>query len=81
MVTRTGIDFIKEHPPSSRRAASAHRALALDGFDSRDSIYEKSPSPFGEELFFMVKQNLLHPNFLHGWQQTHPSERMYPCHL
>ena len=53
MVKRTGIDFIKEHPPSSRRVASAHRALAFDGFDSRD---------------FMVKQNLLHPNFLHGWQ-------------
>lgn len=43
MVTRTGIDFIKEHPPSSRRAASAHRALASDGFDSRDFMYEKSP--------------------------------------
>ncbi len=29
MVTRTGIDQIKERPPSSRRAASAHRALAF----------------------------------------------------
>ncbi len=34
MVTRTGIDKIKEHPPSSRRVASAHRALAFDRFDS-----------------------------------------------
>ena len=57
MVTRTGIDFIKEHPPSSRRAANAHRALALDGFDSRDSIYEKSPSPFGEELRLSKKSS------------------------
>ena len=29
MVTRTGIDQIKEHPPSSRRVASAHWALAF----------------------------------------------------
>ena len=29
MVARTGIDQIKEHPPSSRRVASAHRALAF----------------------------------------------------
>ena len=43
MVTRTGIDFTKVRPPSSRRAANAHRAFALDGFDSRDSMYEKSP--------------------------------------
>ena len=61
MVKRTGIDFIKEHPPSSRRAANAHRAFALDGFDSRDSIYEKSPSPFGEELFFMVTRTGIEP--------------------
>ena len=43
MVTRTGIDFIKEHPPSSRRAANAHRAFALDGFDSHCSRHEKNP--------------------------------------
>ena len=46
MVTRTGIDKIKERPPSSRRAASAHRALASDGFDSLLRFgMKESPSP------------------------------------
>ena len=69
MVTRTGIDEIREHPPSSRRVASAHRALAFDGFDSYHSKQEKrSPSLCAKGIFFLVKQNLPHPNFLHGWQ-------------
>ncbi len=69
MVTRTGIDQIKERPPSSRRAASAHRALAfrLVRFP-RCQDHEKIPDADASGIFFMVKQNLPHPNFLHGWQ-------------
>ena len=51
MVTRTGIDKIKERPPSSRRAASAHRALAFDRFDSLRIKHEKSSPAFAGELF------------------------------
>ena len=34
MLTRTGIEKNKERPTAGRRAASAHRALAFDRFDS-----------------------------------------------
>ena len=43
LVTRTGIDEIREHPPSSRRVASAHRALASDGFDSHTIHSRQKP--------------------------------------
>ena len=61
MVKRTGIDFIKEHPPSSRRAANAHRALALDGFDSFASDTKKNSSHLSEELCFMVTRTGIEP--------------------
>ena len=61
MVKRTGIDFIKEHPPSSRRAASAHRALALDGFDSFASDTKKNSPHLSEELCFMVTRTGIEP--------------------
>ena len=51
MVTRTGIDKIKERPPSSRRAASAHRALAFGRFDFLRIKHEKSPPLFAGEIF------------------------------
>ena len=51
MVTRTGIDKIKERPPSSRRAASAHRALAFDRFESLRIKHEKSSLAFSEGAF------------------------------
>ena len=62
MVTRTGIDNIKEHPPSSRRAASAHQALAFDGFDSLFAFrYEREPLTKGEGLSFMVTRTGIEP--------------------
>ena len=29
---------------------------------------KKQPAAIAASCIFMVKQNLLHPNFLHGWQ-------------
>ena len=45
----TGLDSIMELPPSSRRQANAHRALAFDGFESFDRQKEKR-HPFGCSL-------------------------------
>ena len=62
MVTRTGIDQIKERPPSSRRAASAHRALAfrLVRFP-RCQDHEKIPDADASGIFFMVTRTGIEP--------------------
>ena len=61
MVTRTGIEKNKEYPPSSRRVASAHRALASDGFDSLGIRNEREPLTKGEGLSFMVTRTGIEP--------------------
>ena len=61
MVTRTGIDKIKERPPSSRRAASAHRALAFGRFDFLRIKHEKISPGFCGGDFFMVTRTGIEP--------------------
>ena len=61
MVTRTGIDKIKERPTAGRRAASAHRALAFDRFDSLRIKHENSSPAKRGGAFFMVTRTGLEP--------------------
>ena len=49
-------------PETVHRTVSFDRSIPVR-FDTM-----KNPSCFCRRGFLMVKQNLLHPNFLHGWQ-------------
>ena len=53
---------VEPSPETVHRTVSFHRSIPV-----RLSGMKKARSS-RNELHFMVKQNLLHPNFLHGWQ-------------
>lgn len=47
---------------------TVHRTVSLNHSIPALPEYEKIPDADASGIFFMVKQNLPHPNFLHGWQ-------------
>ena len=64
----TSPDLADARPPSPKGRAWASPQIAICLLHRQPVGQKKEPLTFGEGLFFMVKQNLLHPNFLHGWQ-------------